>query len=123
MSATKVSSTAIPYSITLDRTKGNFLTGSASNKKKLHKKVLKEVYMFLYDIANEMKNVDVVDGQYVIGGENGITIDKIKDLFEKTDPWDAKAFINGEWVSVNPTYEKLFEMFVKDKEIADSENY
>jgi hypothetical protein len=56
------------------------------------------------------------------GLENNINIKVIEKLYNGNDipyrmsetSWTAKAFINGKWENINPTYEEIVEMIIKN---------
>ncbi len=95
-----------------------------TTKDNLKQEVTKKIYEEVYE---SLKNyVDIVEDKYYFGGNNDLTVEKIKKYYEvgvydeygmNSDPWGAYNVINGKWIDITPTYEELYNMFLQQYRI------
>lgn len=74
--------------------------------------VLTKIYIYVYKSIYESREIE-------------ITVANIKKLYEEdvyseyymdNEPWIAKAFIDGKWTDITPTYEELYLMYLECKQ-------
>ncbi len=95
-----------------------------TTKDNLKQEVTKKIYEEIYESLKGY--VDIVEDKYYFGGNNDLTVEKIKKYYEvgvydeygmNSDPWGAYNVINGKWIDITPTYQELYNMFLQQYRI------
>jgi hypothetical protein len=95
-----------------------------TTKDNLKQEVTKKIYEEVYESLKGY--VDIVEDKYYFGGNNDLTVEKIKKYYEvgvydeygmNSDPWGAYNIVNGKWIDITPTYEELYNMFLQQYRI------